>query len=264
MRQGSEIASPSPRQYLQIRASILSGNPHESARLHSIQVNLADPVADRLIGEISPTLIDELGRPGELSFYLRPFFGSSRQGFDEIRIEASGDASLELVEVRAGSEGDFGLGRETVFELSELEVIDSSAGSLRFRFPDPLNRGVELVEVRLLATTYSTSTSFRAAGQDSRSPGWQRVDPGDATDLVDSQTTTLLALEGNQVIRGLEAGSRGADAERRRHQRRGEVRLHGNPDQRRADRHPHRLRPSGRRRRRADRRTFRPPGAATR
>ena len=208
LRQGAEITSPSPRQYMQIRASILSGNPHVAARLHSIRVNLSDPVADRLIGEVSPTLIDELGRPGELSFFLRPFFGSSRQVFDEIRIEASGDATLELVQARAGGDGDFGLGRETAFELQELEVIDSPPGSLRFRFPEPLNRGVELVEVRFLATTYSTSTSFRAAGQNSRSPGWQRVDPGDATDLVDSQTTTVLALEGNQVIRDLEAGSR--------------------------------------------------------
>ena len=208
MRKGAEITSPSPRQYMQIRASVLSGNPHEAARLHSIQVNLSDPVADRLIGEVSPTLIDQLGRPGELSFFLRPFFGSSRQVFDEIRIEASGDATLELVEARAGSDGDFGLGGETVFELPDLEVIDSPPGSLRFRFPEPLNRRVELVEVRFLATTYSTSTSFRAAGQNSRSPGWQRVDPGDATDLVDSQTTTVLALEGNQVIRDLEAGNR--------------------------------------------------------
>lgn len=207
VRQGAEITSPSPRQYMQIKASILSRDPHAAARLHSIRVNFSDPVANRLVGEISPTLIDELGRPRELSFFLRPFFGSG-QGFDEFRIEASGDARLDLVEARAGSDGDFELGRETVFELLELEVIDSPAGSVWFRFPEPLNRGVELVEVRFLATTYSTSTSFKAAGQDSRSPGWQRVDPGDATDLVDSQTTTLLALGGNQVIRGLEAGTR--------------------------------------------------------
>ncbi|MCY3777450.1 MAG: hypothetical protein OXH11_15870, partial [Candidatus Aminicenantes bacterium] len=142
VRKGAEITSPSPRQYMQIRASVLSGNPREAARLHSIRVNLSDPVADRLIGEVSPTLIEQLGRPGELSFFLRPFFGSSRQVFDEIRIEASGDASLELVEARAGSDGDFGLGGETVFELPDLEVIDSPPGSLRFRFPEPLNRRV--------------------------------------------------------------------------------------------------------------------------
>ena len=208
LRKGAEITSPSPRQYLQIGASILSENPQAAARLHSIQVNLSDPVADRLVGEVSPTLIDELGRPGELSFFLRPYFGSPMQGFDEIRIEASGDATLQLVEARAGREGDFELGQEKVFPLQELEVIESPAGRVRFRFPEPLARGVELAEVRLLAITYSTSTSFKAAGQDSRSPGWQRVDPGDATDLVDSQTTTVLALEGNQVIRGLEKGTR--------------------------------------------------------
>jgi len=37
----------------------------------------------------------------------------------------------------------------------------------------------------------------------SDTPGWQRVDPGDATDLVNSQTTAVLALDGNRVILGL-------------------------------------------------------------
>ena len=58
-------------------------------------------------------------------------------------------------------------------------------------------------------TTFSTSTSFVASGQDSDAPGlWQRVDAGDATDLVNSQTTTVLAIGGNRVIRDLTTSSR--------------------------------------------------------
>ena len=96
------------------------------------------------------------------------------------------------------------------------QVIDSPAGSVWFRFP-AVNRDVELVGVHSGHPPYSAirfikARSFKAAGQDSRSPGWQRVDPSDGTDL-DSQTTTVLAPRGNQVIHDLEADLHGVVVE---------------------------------------------------
>jgi len=205
---GADIASPSPRRYLEIRATLSSERPDVAASLSSIVVNLGDPVADRLTAEIWPIEIDSLGRPRELSLFIRPAFATSGQGFDELRIEASGRADLELIEALAGSDGDFRNGDATIFPVSDLEVMESAASTVWFRLPAALSRGIDLVEVRFRATTFSTSTSFVTSGQDSDAPGlWQRVDAGDATNLVNSQTTTVLAIGGNRVIRDLTAST---------------------------------------------------------
>ena len=171
--------------------------------MRSIRVNLSDPVADRLVGEVWPIQIEELGKPQLLSYYLRPTFEGSRQGFDEVRIDAGSGVVLQLIDARTGSDEDFGADEPTIFDSSRLDVVDSPDSTLWFRLPEQLDRDTDLIEVRFLVTTYSTNTFFRAFSQDSGSPGWQRVDPGDATDLVNSQTTAALALNGNRVILNL-------------------------------------------------------------
>ena len=206
--QGADIASPSPREFMQIRATLFSERADVGASLRSITVNFSDPVADRMVGEVFPSQVVDLGTPLDLSFFIRPTFSSSGQRFDELRIEATGGATMELVEALVGSDEDFAADAATVFPAAELEVIDSADSTLWFRLPEPVERGTDLVEVRFRPTIFSTSTSFRVAGQNSEEPGfWQRVDAGDATELVNSQTTAVLALSGNQVISNLSEGS---------------------------------------------------------
>ena len=205
---GADITSPSPRKYMQIRARLSSERPDTAASLRWIKVNLADPVAGELVGEVWPTRIDALGRSHELSFFIRPVI-TAGQGFDEVRIEATGEAALELIEARTGSARDFRDGEADLYAVSDLAVMASPPGSLWFRLPAAVGSDVDLIEVRFGATPFSTSTSFRASGQDSNAPGlWQRVDAGDATDLVDSQTTTVLSLAGNEVIHDFAVSSR--------------------------------------------------------
>ena len=206
--QGADISSPSPREFMQIRATLLSDRADVGASLHSISVDFSDPVADRMVGEVFPSQVVDLGKPLDLSFFIRPTFSSSGQRFDELRIEATGGATMELVEALVGSDEDFAGDTATVFQAADLEVIDSADSTLWFRLPEPVERGTDLVEVRFRPTIFSTSTSFRVAGQNSEEPGfWQRVDAGDATELVNSQTTAVLALSGNQVISNFSTGS---------------------------------------------------------
>ena len=206
--QGADITSPSPREFMQIRATLLSERADVGASLHSITVNFSDPVADRLVGEVYPSQVEGLGKPLDLSFFIRPSFSSSRQRFDELRIEATGGATMELVEALVGSDEDFAGEGAKVFTAAELVMIGSADSTLWFRLPEPVARGTDLVEVRFRPTIFSTSTSFKVAGQNSEEPGlWQRVDAGDATELVNSQTTAVLALTGNEVISNLSTGS---------------------------------------------------------
>mgnify|MGYP004363878787 CR=1 FL=1 len=90
----------------------------------------------------------------------------------------------------------------------QVEVLAAGADTLWFKLTEPVDQGVELIEVKFRPQIFANSASFRASIQDSGNPGfWQRVDEGDATDLVDSQVVTVLALEGNEVIKDLRLDS---------------------------------------------------------
>ena len=73
-RSGAEITSPSPRQYLQMRVTLLTDRQDVAVTLHSITLNMSDPVADRLVGEIFPLQVDRIGEEEEFSYYVRPAF----------------------------------------------------------------------------------------------------------------------------------------------------------------------------------------------
>ena len=199
-RSGEDINSPSPRQYMQIRAVLITDRLDVAATLKSITLNLSDPLADGLLGEVWPNQVETTGQLDSLSFFIRPLFSTTAQGFDQIMIEASAGVTLEMLEVRLGSDADFHNGQVERFSPAELEVLAAGGDTLWLRLPDPVDRAVELVEVVLRPTIFSNSASFRASVQASGTPGfWQRVDPGDATDLASGQGTTVQAL-GNAVI----------------------------------------------------------------
>ena len=207
--QGADITSPSPREFMQIRATLLSerarrggffaldhGGFLRSGRRSHGRRSVSQP--GRGSGKTS----------GPVLLHSAPRFSSSTQRFDELRIEATGGATMEMVEALVGSDEDFAGDAAIVYPAAELEVIGSADSTLWFRLPEPVERGTDLVEVRFRPTIFSTSTSFKVAGQNSEEPGfWQRVDAGDATELVNSQTTAVLALSGNEVISNLSTGS---------------------------------------------------------
>jgi hypothetical protein len=205
---GEAIKSPSPREYLLIRARLASDNPQLAATLKSITVNISDPLADELLGEITPNRIQAIGKAEDISFFVRPVFSTPQQGFDQIRIAASTGTSMDLVQVRTGSADDFARGTAEVFSRAQLQVLAESSDTLWVRLPQSIRQGVELVEVNFQSLVFSNSATFHGSVQDSENPDvWQRIDEGDATNLVNSQVTTVLALEGNKVIENLRLDS---------------------------------------------------------
>ena len=206
---GEAIKSPSPRQYMELRLILLTDRADAGATLRSIAINTSDPVADRLVGEVWPTRIETVGTSEEFSYFIRPDFTATDQGFDEISLEATAGTKMELLEVRTGSKDDFANGQTTNYAPADLTLIDTPASSLRLRLNEKIDRGTDLVQVRFRATIFGNSASFRALVQNSAAPEfWQRVDEGDPTELVSSQTVTVLALSGDEIIRDFSLESR--------------------------------------------------------
>jgi hypothetical protein len=198
---GAEITSPSPRQYLQMRTTSSTDRSDTAATLRSIAVNMSNPVAAQLQGEIWPVRVGQVGVEEQFSLFVRPTFTESGQRFNELKVEATAGARMELLGVRLGTDAQFESGDATEFAADELVLLSTASDTMHVQLPQSVRQGTDLVEVRFRATILGNSASFRGFVRDaSQSEFWQRVDPGDATTLAASQTVTVLALEGSEVI----------------------------------------------------------------
>ena len=186
---GSPITSPSPREFLEIRAILLSSDPAVSATLHSIRLNFTNPVAQALVGEVVPFEVANLGEEQRFSLYVRPDFARGDPGFDQLLLIAPTDMNLRfegLYSVAAG---------ETAGPALAADVVPTSGDSLQVAFaPLGPDSGVEAVRLDFSTALFSTGAVMQASLQHSElgAGGWQRVDPGEAVAEVVSNTTTLV------------------------------------------------------------------------
>lgn len=184
---GSLITSPSPREYLKVRVILRSEDPGASAAIRSLRLNFADPVAQGLVGEISPSQADTLGKEQAFSLYIRPRFARGDPGFDELLLVAPPDMKLEYAGLYHGTEAQ-------MTGVEGVERIPSAGDSLHLGFPLIGPAAAELVRLDFRTALYSTGAVLHAALQrrGSGTGAWQRVDPGDASPAVASNSTTLV------------------------------------------------------------------------
>ena len=172
---GLPFQSPSPRRYLELEASLISEIPQSAATLDYLEVEFSEPLASHVVGEIYP--IEVLpGATREFSYFVRP--GQTRsEGFDRLKIEASApvrfrSAWIENVPVEA--------------------VVETSATGFQVALPRAVRSG-ELVELRFESAVFLQATRFDALLVSNRKDGVveQLVDPGDATEQVESNTNVV-------------------------------------------------------------------------
>jgi len=206
---GSTITSPSPREYLKVRATLVSEDPSAAAELRSIRLNYVDPVAQGLVGEIVPFQVDSLGTERLFSLYIRPDFARRDSGFDELLLVSPSDMNLEFAGLYLGSENDFtGEADLANLRIEDTSVLPTNGDSLQLSFPliDP-NGGADLLRLDFRTTLFSTGAVLRASLQN-RSGGavaWQRVDAGNAVAMGAGNTTTLVgSVDRNELLYDVE------------------------------------------------------------
>ena len=203
---GSPITSPSPREYVRIQATLTSDDPDLHATLGEVRLNFADPVAGLLVGEITPARVDTLARQRRLSLYLRPEDILSG-GFDQLLVKAPADMVLTFDALYAGRATDFAADDVDLsgLRLPDADPLADGADSLIVTFPAVVpGSGIELLRLDFDAALFTISAPLQAALRRGDDGFWQRVDAGDATDLVDDNTLTLVAVpERREIIRGL-------------------------------------------------------------
>ncbi len=201
-RSGSPIASPSPRQYLTLRARLTTTDPMHVASLRSIRLNFNSPVAKQLQGELDIGVFERLGVPQEVSLFVKPIFAPQDLGFDEVLVRAPPDMSLEFGALRLGSSAQWASGQAE--EVTDVQVVETRSDSLWVRLDRLVKPGgqVDLLEVRFATALFSPGVVLQAAlGNSSLANSWQQVDPADATELAQSEGLQILAsVQDNNVL----------------------------------------------------------------
>ena len=202
---GSPITSPSPRQFVRLRATLFSDDPEAHATLGEVRLNFADPVARRLLGEITPTRVDSLGVPRPFSLYVRPDVVGAG-GFDQLLLAGDSQMRLTYRGLYGGGRDDFGDEAELApLSIAGVEVRSDDSDSLHLVFPTvPAGSDIELLRLDFDTALYTVSAPLRASLRQGDDGWWQRVDAGDAAAAALDNNLTLVAVpESKEIIRNL-------------------------------------------------------------
>ena len=172
---GQEFQSPSPRRYLEMDVELVSDVSDAAASLDFLTLDFTPPLARRVLGEIYP-LETPPGESTEFTYYLRPI-QTQTGGFDRLQLETTAPVRF--------------IGAALQEEEIEVQTETTDTG-FRVTFPRAV-RSDQLVELRFESSIFLQSTRFDVFLADSRQEEdiRQRVDPGDATDAVESSTNVV-------------------------------------------------------------------------
>ena len=198
--EGSAITSPSPREYLLVRATLGSDDPHTRAALKSIRLSFDSPVARRLVGELTPGLVEVLGevRP----YVLDVAIDTLTAGFDELLVRPPAGMQLTYGTIYAGKESELA---ETAdmsgLALAGVEPL-AEGDSLHLSFP-AIERSDDVERIRLEFTGTLFSAGGRLHASLRRSDGgqgaWQRVDEK----VARTSLTVVATTQSNDLFKDL-------------------------------------------------------------
>jgi hypothetical protein len=170
---GEAFLSPSPRRYMEIDVRMTSDSPERAATLDFLAANFTEPLAGRVLGEIFPQETQP-GVPTEFTYYLRP---ENTSGFDQLAVEST--TPVRFMDISRNG--------------TALDVeMDTTQNGFRLQLPSRI-RTDQLLELKFESSVFRQSTRFDVFLQDSRQDEGvrQRVDPGDASDLIESNTNVV-------------------------------------------------------------------------
>ena len=167
------IASPSPRRYAIVEATLRSDDPGQGALLRRLHIALDRPLASQVIGEVQPRQTQQRGEHTTFTLSLQPQFQADNRGFDQVLVLLPPGAAVNLEEVVVGA------------ERVPATKLPTGTDSLWVRLPAPATEGEGFVSLQFSGVLYLASNAF--AVQVGLGEGdervWQRVDAGTGRSL---------------------------------------------------------------------------------
>ena len=184
-RNEATIASPSPRKFLQVRATVASSDPQATARLRSVVVELAPPISTEAVGELAIVTDQGLERPiGDLQ-------AAAVDYAPPVDIEPAKEQAYAYFVRAAGPD-------------ARVPGVEDGFNELLLLTPSGVDvSGVRLGTVRVTADEGETGAGVqprRRAGPSSFDRAWVRIEGAGALQAVgDGQQAQVLA-KGDSVL----------------------------------------------------------------
>ena len=198
--QGSAITSPSPREYLLIRATLRADEPDVRATLNNIRLTFDNPVARRLLGEVTPGFVENLGQASP--YALDVAIDTLTAGFDELLVRPPTGMELTYGTLYAGTEAEMAGGTDMgTLALSGVEKL-AEGDSLHLSFPAiQRSDGVERIRLEFTGTLFSGGGRLQASlrRNDRGAGAWQRVDEK----VARSSLTLVATTQSNELFHDL-------------------------------------------------------------
>ena len=197
---GSRITSPSPRNFVQMRATLVSDSPEAAATLKNVRLKYAEPLAERFLGEVTPARVESLAVERPFSLYVRPDFGRANPGFDGLLLTAPDGLSLErFTRLLAGPEQELmEAGEPSSFVIADAAQLGTAGDSLLVAFPliEP-DADLEVLRLDFTGRLYSIGGQVQAFARFSGDGEtvWQQVDGGNAVEGVDSNRLLVVGVQ---------------------------------------------------------------------
>ena len=150
LQPGEVVRSPSQNAFLQLQVSLRTNDRFQAASIGGIDIELLNPVAERMVAELWPIKVDLPGRIDTFEVFAQPFFverpvSVRSTGFDELLVNLPGVRELRLLELAVGIDPESGQATQQFDRLEDgrfvdaagesLQLLQSESDSLWVRFP---------------------------------------------------------------------------------------------------------------------------------
>lgn len=148
---GDIVTSPGLRKFMQLQVKMITTDREAAAAIRSLEIELLNPVAERIIAELWPAEVEIPGARETFNVFVQPNYiespsRSRSSGFDEILLTMPASENLELLEFGVGSdetEQVFRPGADegvlTADDGSQIQVRANGGDSILVLLDDALN-----------------------------------------------------------------------------------------------------------------------------
>lgn len=226
---GDRVTSPGQRKFAQIQVEMTTSDRLAAASIRAIEIELLDPVAERIFAELWPPTVTAAGRIDTFDVFVQPNFisapfSSRSLGFDEILLTMPTSQNPELLEVGLDAGDDQ---PEQVFRPSgdadifvdsdgtQLQILRSGSDSVWVRLPVALNVLADADRVYNRITLEGEQVPVTSGGLPLLSAAYGTLPEGERGNIryfrltTDAQGQETLSAVDQATYRGLEEEQQG-------------------------------------------------------
>ena len=144
LQPGARVGASAQHSFLQLQVAMRTQDRFQAASIHSIEIELLNPVAEQMMAELWPIEVAVPGQIDTFEVFAQPFFVEQpfavrSDGFDELVLTLSGAQALTLLELALGEEQVFQRQADGSFvdeAGAALVILQDRADSIWVRLPE--------------------------------------------------------------------------------------------------------------------------------